>query len=112
MTLLRQQPKLPISNVAEFLGIKNYGIGSSLYTTSATGTLTNIWSDNVVMSHSGDVASQDVNSFGATLMLAKYPQVFREEIPLTNGMERLTIRACFDAHPINWDAGYLIEDTV
>lgn len=105
-------PMAAAQTLATYAGIDRVFIGMTSYTTSATGTLTNIWSDNAVLAYVGTPSAVDMQKLGVMLNRKDYPQVFRGEIPRTDGLEEIRLRDCFNIHAVNWDAAYLIEDTV
>jgi hypothetical protein len=93
-------------------GFKNVVIGLPMYTTGPTGTLTDIWLDNAVMAYVGTPANQDEQNFGALLSRNGYPKMYNELQPLTRGLKVIQIQEAFAPHAINWDAGYLVKNTV
>jgi hypothetical protein len=100
-----------IESIAKYFGIKNYAIGMPQYTTEPTGTLTDIWADNVILAHVGDLKSKKTQNFGAMLNRKGYPKMYKTVDEEKRDLLIIQIQAAFQAHAINWDAGYLIKNT-
>ena len=111
---LRITPQQACQTVANFFGIKNMYIGLSMYATSYTSALSQIWSDNCIVAYVGKdtLASKTTQNFGALLRKRGRPVVQREIIPLSDQTQALMIRDMWQIHQINDLCGYLIEDTV
>lgn len=106
-------PLMAAQKVAAFLGIPNCYVGMSQYTTTISGTLNDIWSDNVILAYvAEDPASNIIPTFGVTLRKRGRPEIQREIIPLSDDTTALIARDMTAEHPVYWDCAYLIKNTV
>lgn len=107
-------PMAAVDLVKGFFGFKNVEIGMPQFTTSATGTLTDVWADNCIVAYVGKdtLARKTTQNFGCLLRKKGRPQMQKEIIPLSDETQAIMTRDIFEAKFINETCGYLIKDTV
>jgi hypothetical protein len=106
-------PAMAASKLSSFLGIENCYIGMSQYVTTVAGTLNDIWSDNVILAYVAEnPASSIVPTFGVTLRKKGRPEIQREVVPLSDETTAIIARDLSVEHPVYWNCGYLIKNTV
>lgn len=101
-----------VSQVSSQLGMTGY-IGVSRYaTTLAAATLSKVWGDVVVLAYVSPSPAQKRQDFGRTLTRTGYPIITREVLPGQDQTVSMQQRELYVHKISNWDAAYLINDTV
>ena len=104
-------PLQAVEKVKQYFGFKEAYIGLTQYSTSVTGTLTNIWDDMCMLALKGDQSDEETQKFGFDFSKRGRPQMQKEYIPLSDNTMAIMIRDIWSEAIASWDAAYLIEDT-